>query len=84
MWIKTNWKILRDGNIRPSYLPPEKLYAGQEATARIGQGTMDWFKLVMEYVKAVYCHPDYITYTQSSVLFSSVQSISPVCLFATP
>ena len=72
MWIKTNWKILRDGNIRPFYLLPEKLYAGQEATARIGHGTMDWLKLVMEYDKAVYCLPAYITYMQSSVLFSSV------------
>ena len=72
MWIKTNWKILRDGNIRPFYLLPEKLYAGQEATARTGHGTMDWFKLVMEYDKAVYCLPAYITYMQSSVLFSSV------------
>ena len=23
-WITTNWKILRDGNIRPHDLPPEK------------------------------------------------------------
>ena len=45
---QTNWKILRDSNIRPSYLPPEKLYAGQEATVRIVNVTMDWFKLVLE------------------------------------
>ena len=31
----------RDGNTRPSYLPPEKLYAGQEATVRTGHGTTD-------------------------------------------
>ena len=24
VWITTNWKILRDGNTRPPYLPPEK------------------------------------------------------------
>ena len=24
VWIPTDWKILRDGNTRPSYLPPEK------------------------------------------------------------
>ena len=24
IWITINWKILRDGNIRPPYLPPEK------------------------------------------------------------
>ena len=35
----------RDGNIRPPYLPPENLYAGQEATVRTGHGTKDWFKI---------------------------------------
>ena len=24
VWIPTHWKILRDGNIRPPYLPAEK------------------------------------------------------------
>ena len=32
LWITTNWKILQDGNTKPPYLPPENLYAGQEAT----------------------------------------------------
>ena len=27
---------------------------------------MDWFKLRKEYVKAVYCHPAYLTYVQST------------------
>ena len=35
----------RDGNIRPPYLPPEKLYEGQEAPVRTGHGTTDWFKI---------------------------------------
>ena len=35
----------RDGNSRPPDLPPEKLYAGQEATVRIGHGTTDWFQI---------------------------------------
>jgi len=35
----------KDGNIRASYLPPEKLYAGQEATVRTGHGTTDWFQI---------------------------------------
>ena len=34
----------RDGNTRPPYLPPENLYAGQEATTRTGHRTMDWFQ----------------------------------------
>ena len=35
----------RDGNTRPPDLPLERLYAGQEATVRIGHGTTDWFQI---------------------------------------
>ena len=35
----------RDGNTRPPDLPPEKLYAGQEATLTTGNGTTDWFQI---------------------------------------
>ena len=35
----------RDGNTRPPDLPPENLYAGQEATVRTGHGTTDRFQL---------------------------------------
>ena len=35
----------RDGNTRPPYLSPEKLYASQEATVRTGHGTTDWFQI---------------------------------------
>ena len=47
VWIINKlWKALkRNGNIRPSYLSPEKPYAGQEATVRNRHGTMDWFKV---------------------------------------
>ena len=41
------------------------LYAGQEATVRTRHGTMDWFMIGKEYVKAVYCHLAYLTYMQS-------------------
>ena len=40
------------------------LYAGQEATVRTGHGTTGWFQIGKEYVKAVYCHPAYLTYMQ--------------------
>ena len=43
------------------------LYAGQEATVRTGHGTADWFQR-KEYVKAMYCHPAYLTYMQSTTL----------------
>ena len=46
------------------------LYASQEATVRTGYGTTDWFQIRKEYgkeyVKAVYYHPAYITYRQST------------------
>ena len=35
----------RDGNTRPPDLPPENLYAGQEAAVRTGHGTIDWFQI---------------------------------------
>ena len=42
------------------------LYAGQEATVRTGHGTTDWSQLGKEYVKAIYCHPAYLNYMQST------------------
>ena len=42
-------------------------YAGQEATVRTGHGTTDWFQIGKEYAKAVYCHPAYLTYMQSTI-----------------
>ena len=42
------------------------LYAGQESTVRTGHGTTGWFQIGNEYVKAVYCHPAYLTYMQST------------------
>ena len=43
------------------------LYAGLETTVRTGHGTV-WTgsKLGKEYVKAVYCHPAYLTHMQST------------------
>ena len=42
------------------------LYAGQEATVRTGHGTTDWFQIGKGVVKAVYCHPAYLTSMQST------------------
>ena len=42
------------------------LYAGQEATVRTKHGKADCFQIGKEYVKAVYCHPAYLTYIQST------------------
>ena len=42
------------------------VYTGQEATVRTGHGTTDWFQIEKEYIKAVYCHPAYLTSMQST------------------
>ena len=42
------------------------LYAGQKAIVRTGHGTTNGSKLGKEYIKAVYCHPDYLTYMKST------------------
>ena len=54
------WKILKMGI--PDHLTCllRNLYTGQEATVRTGDGT------TKEHVKAVYCHPAYLTYIQST------------------
>ena len=40
------------------------VYVGREATVRTRLGTADWFKLGNKYIKAVYCHSAYLTYTR--------------------
>ena len=46
VWITRNWKILKEMGI-PDHLTCllRNLYAGQEATVRTGQGTIDWFQI---------------------------------------
>ena len=61
------WTILQEMGI-PDHLTCllRNLYAGQEATVRTGHGTTDWFQIDKEYIKAVHCHPAYLTYMQST------------------
>ena len=63
------WKILQEMGI-PDHLTCllRNLYAGQEMTVRTGHRTTNWFQIRKgtEYVKAVYCHPVYLTYIQST------------------
>ena len=42
------------------------LYAAQEATVKTGHGTTDWFQTRKGLCHPVYCHPDYLTYMQST------------------
>ena len=64
---KKLWKILQEMGI-PDHLTCllRNLYAGQEATVRTRHGTTDLFQIGKEYVKAVYCHPAYLTHMQST------------------
>ena len=57
-------EILRDGNTTQPYLPPEETIKKQQ----LELVTEPWtgFKLGKDYIKAVYCHPDYLTYMQST------------------
>ena len=61
------WKILKEMGI-PDHLTCllRNWYAGQEATVRIEQEQQTGFKSRKEYVKAVYYHPAYLTYMQST------------------
>ena len=60
------WKILKEMGI-PDYLTClRNPYAVQEATVRTGHGITDWFKIVKEHAKAIYRHPAYLTYMQST------------------
>ena len=46
VWITTNWKLLKEMEIQDHltcFL--RNLYVGQEATVRIGHGTMVWFRI---------------------------------------
>ena len=64
------WEILKGMGI-PDHLTCllRNLHAGQEATVRSGHGIRiwSWFQTGKEYVKAVYCHPAYLTYMQSTL-----------------
>ena len=57
----------RDGNIRPLYLPPKK---SPVCKSRSNSENWTWNKTASkqgkEYAKAIYCHPAYLTYMQST------------------
>ena len=61
------WKILREMGI-PDHLTclSRNLYAGQEAIVRMDMEQQTGSKSGKEYIKAVYCHPAYLTSMQST------------------
>ena len=60
------WKILKEMGIPDLACLLRNLYAGQEATVKPDMGQHTGSKLGKEYVKALYCHPAYLTYMQST------------------
>ena len=65
VWITANCgKFWKRWEYQTSW--PAFLYAGQEARVRSGHRTTDWFQIGKGVVKAVYCHPAYLTYMQST------------------
>ena len=61
------WKILKEMGI-PDHLTCllRNLYASQEVTVRTQHGTTDWFQIGKGVHQAIYCHPAYFTYMQST------------------
>ena len=60
------WKILKDMRILDHLsCLLRNLYVGQEAIVRSGHEQQTVSKLGKEYIKAVYCHPAYLTSMQS-------------------
>ena len=61
------WKILSEMGISDHLTCLlRNLYAGQEATVRTGHEQQTGSKSEKEYIKAVYCHPAYLSYMQST------------------
>ena len=57
----------RDGNTRPPDLPPEKIcMQARKQQLELDMEQQTGSKKEKEYAKAVYCHPDYLTYIQST------------------
>ena len=61
------WKILKEmGILHHLTCLLRNLYASQEATVRTRDVTTDCFQCGKGVRKAVYCHPAYLTYMQST------------------
>ena len=56
----------RDGNTRPPDLPSEKSMQVKKQQLELDMEQETASKLGKEYIKAVYCHPAYLTYMQST------------------
>ena len=65
MWITTNCgKFFRRWDYQTTW-PASWEISMQVRKQQFGHGTREWFQIMKEYFKAVYCHPAYLTYIQS-------------------
>ena len=67
VWMTTNFGKFLEMGI-PDHLTCllRNLYAGQEQQLELDMEQQTGSKLGKEYIKAVYCHPAYLTYMQST------------------
>ena len=64
VWITTNsGKFIKRWKDHLTYLL-RNLYAGKEATIGTGHEQQTGSKLEIDYVKAIYCHPTYLKYSE--------------------
>ena len=59
------WKILKEKGI-PPFLPPEKSVCRSRSKSETDMKQQTGSKWRREYVKAIYCHPAYLTSMQST------------------
>ena len=71
VWITTNWKILQEMGITDHLTCLlRNLCAGQEATVKTGQGTMDWFQIGKGVCQGCILSPCLFNFYAESVQFS--------------
>ena len=67
VWITRKCgKFLSNGNTRPPYLPPEIYMQVKKQQLELDMEESTGSKSGKEYIKAVYYHPAYLTYMQST------------------
>ena len=67
VWITTVCgKFFKRWDYQTTLLLLRNMHAGQEAGVRSRHGKLPGSKMGKEYIKAVYCHPAYLTYMQST------------------
>ena len=69
LWLCKSWQTVenssRDGNTKPPYPPPKKSICRSRSKLEPDM-EQTGCKLGKKYLKAVYCHPAYLTYMQST------------------